>query len=414
MRSYSLTHLADAALLRSLAAVLARDRGTTASLLAHLAEVDTRKLYLPAAYPTMHAYCVGALGLSEDAAAKRIQAARTARAYPEIFAALADGRLHLSAVVMLAPHLEPEGAGEMLAAAAHKSKAQIERLLAERFPKPDLETRLVPIAPVPNVSELMRDSHAPGHVGVQVSQALTAASSPEAHISRTFQHAPGQVLRPSPPAPAARLAPLSPERFALQVTLSKAAHEKLQYARALLSHAVPSGEIAQVLERAFDALIVQLERRRFAAASKPRGRRTSGEGRYVAASIRRAVWKRDQGRCTFMSASGKRCEERRFLEFDHIEPLARGGGASISGMRLRCRAHNQYEAERVYGRAFMRHKREAARRPADEARGQSARLQARRAPEPPPAPDSDKKPVAGSRVAGLGRYLSIAAMPASG
>jgi hypothetical protein len=100
--TYSLSHLSDHTLLRNLATLIARDRTTTAELLAHLAEVDERKLYLPAAYPSMYAYCVGELRLSEDAAFKRIQAARVARQFPAIFAAVADGRLHRTGVLQLA------------------------------------------------------------------------------------------------------------------------------------------------------------------------------------------------------------------------------------------------------------------------------------------------------------------------
>jgi len=132
---YALSHLSDGALLRGLSALVARERTTTATLLAHLAEVDARRLYLPAAYPSMYAYCVQELRLSEDAAYKRIQAARAARQFPTLFAALADGRLHLSAVVLLAPYLNQENIDELLAAAAGRTKSEIEELLAQRFPR---------------------------------------------------------------------------------------------------------------------------------------------------------------------------------------------------------------------------------------------------------------------------------------
>ena len=102
MTSYLLSHLADHVLLRDLKVLVSQDRATTAALLAHLAEVDERKLYLPAAHPSMFSYCVHELRMSEDAAYKRIQAARAAREFPAIFAAIADGRLHLSAVIRLA------------------------------------------------------------------------------------------------------------------------------------------------------------------------------------------------------------------------------------------------------------------------------------------------------------------------
>src|SRR6266850_5674362 len=136
--TYSLAHLSDGTLLRDLAALVARDRVTTATLLAHLAEVDARKLYLPAAYPSMHAYCVHELRLSEDAAYKRIQAARAARRFPQIFEAVAEGRLHLTGVGLLAPYLTPENATDLLALATHRTKAEIEVLIAERFPRSEV------------------------------------------------------------------------------------------------------------------------------------------------------------------------------------------------------------------------------------------------------------------------------------
>jgi len=142
MSTYSLSHLSDSVLLRDTVDLVAKDRTTTAVLLAHVAEVDARRLYLPAAYPSMYAYCTQELRMSEDSAYKRIQAARTARRFPRIFAAIADGRLHLSAVVTLAPHLTETTADELLAAAERRTRSEIEGLIAERFPKPDLPTLL--------------------------------------------------------------------------------------------------------------------------------------------------------------------------------------------------------------------------------------------------------------------------------
>jgi len=80
------------------------------------------------------------------------------------------------------------------------------------------------------------------------------------------------------------------------------------------------------------------------------------------------VWRRDGGQCTFVSDKGQRCEARSRLEFDHTDPVARGGQATVAGLRLRCRAHNQYEAERVFGTGFMQRKRNEARQLAERAR----------------------------------------------
>src|SRR5258708_38803410 len=131
MSSYLLSHVSNDGLLRDLALIVKQDRATTATLLAHIAEVDERQLYRPAAYESMFMYCVHELRMSEDTALRRIAVARTARQFPAIFPALADGRLNLTAVLLLTPLLTPETAEELLAGAAHQTKQQIRLLLAQ-------------------------------------------------------------------------------------------------------------------------------------------------------------------------------------------------------------------------------------------------------------------------------------------
>src|SRR5690349_9493645 len=110
---HELNHLSDDALLRAVSNLVARDRAITASLLAHLAEVDTRRLYLALGHPSMFAYAVEALHFSESAAYRRIHAARAARRFPQLFRLVAEGRLHLAAVCLLAPHLTEENFEEL-------------------------------------------------------------------------------------------------------------------------------------------------------------------------------------------------------------------------------------------------------------------------------------------------------------
>jgi len=146
----------------------------------------------------------------------------------------------------------------------------------------------------------------------------------------------------------------------MQVVIPKGMHDKLRHAQALMSHAVPSGDVVKVLDRALDLLITHLERRKIGAKdrSNPGSERTTATHKhYVPAHVRRAVWDRDQGQCTFVSAAGNRCGARRLLEYDHVEPLARGGASTVANVRLRCRAHNQCEARRAFGASYMRRKR---------------------------------------------------------
>src|SRR5262245_15160402 len=103
MRAHSLP---DHAVLPALAAIVARDRGTTVEMLDHIAVADARGLYLPEGIHSMFEYCVRVLHMSEDIAYKRIRAARAAQDFPAIFYMVAEGRLHLSGVVLLAPYLK--------------------------------------------------------------------------------------------------------------------------------------------------------------------------------------------------------------------------------------------------------------------------------------------------------------------
>ena len=360
MSNYSLSHLSNGTLLRDLQALVARDRTITAALLAHLAETDARKLYLPAGYPSMFTYCVQELRLSEDAAYKRIQAARAARQFPALFTAVAEGRLNLTGVGLLAPHLTPENADELLGSSAGKSKAEIEELVARRFPRSELlpMVRALP-APAPEQSRQL----APAQVGRDATGSIETSNG-------------SLGARPVEVRP--KMAPVAPERYALQLTIAKSTHDKLRYAQALLSHRIPNGDLAVVLESALDALIERLEKRKFAATDRPRDTtRSTRSARHLPAHVRRAVWQRDQGRCTFVSDSGRRCPSRKFLEFDHANPAARGGEATTENLRLRCRAHNQHAGECTFGAEFMARKRQEARQAAAEARGAVIEEQAR-------------------------------------
>lgn len=370
MSVHSLSHLSDAVLLRDLANLVTRDRTTTTAILAHIAEADERRLYAPAGYPSMHAYCVGELHLSEDAAFKRIRAARAARKHPCLFAALADGRLHLAGVCLLATHLTHENVNDLVAAATHQSKAEIERLLAARFPQSEALALV----------EVMPPLEGPAH-GITSRQAPGPVTNRDTTRFADFgdQQAPGPVALPTPAAAPARLAPIASHRFAFHVTFGQETHDKLEHARALLGHSVPSGDLTQVLDRALDALIDKLEKQKYAATTKPRGERRSADPRHIPAHVRRAVRDRDQDQCTFVSENGRRYDARSRLEYDHVVPVSRGGRATVEGVRLRCAAHNQLEADRTFGTTFMNAKRETARAAAQErARAADARASAAR------------------------------------
>lgn len=293
-------------------------------LLALLAELDSRKLYLAQGYPSLFVYCTEVLRLSESAAYTRITAARAARSFPTILTRLADGAVTLTTVSLLAAHLTDENHDALLDAATHKSKREVERLVACLDPQPDV------------VSSLRRMA-----VPTQIKSAPTTL---DAAI---------QPPRPAPSGPRrAVVAPLSAERYLLKVTLSEEAHSKLERISDLLRHVVPDGDPAVIVDRALTVLLEQLEKAKIGATLRPQAvPRSTASSRHVPAAVKRAVWKRDEGRCAFVGAAG-RCPETGFLEFHHVVPFARGGPTSIENLQLRCRAHNAHEAERDFGTRY--------------------------------------------------------------
>ncbi|BDG09895.1 HNH endonuclease [Anaeromyxobacter paludicola] len=386
--SFDLTALSDRALLEALTSLVRREREVTAEVVAHLAEVDARRLYRDHACPSMHAYCVGVLHLADEAAYKRINAARTARRFPAVLEMLADGRLHLSAVCLLAQHLTEENHGALLDAAVHRSKRDIEELLAERFPRPDVPAalrklpsplpRFAPSAP-PEAPPLVAPPQAPSLLPrPEAPSLLIAPEAPSRRIPPAALAPSAPVVAPPPP-PRPVLAPLAPERYRLQLTISRQTRDRLEEARDLLGHQMPAGDLAEVVDRALELLVRELRKRKFAETRTPRAPRSAPatEGsRHIPHHVRREVALRDGNQCTFVAEDGRRCPARRRLEFHHQRvAFAKGGEGSADNLCLRCTAHHGLATEQEFGREHV------ARRVA-EARLARERLRGAKAPSP--------------------------------
>ncbi len=151
--------------------------------------------------------------------------------------------------------------------------------------------------------------------------------------------------------------PLAADRYEIRFTATAGTRDKLTVAQDLLRHAIPSGDVAAIFDRALSELIEAHSRRKMAVVRRPEKARAATAGarpvvensRNVAAEIKRLVWIRDVGRCAFVGASGHRCGERAFLEYHHVVPHAVGGEATVANIQLRCRAHNGYEADVFFG-----------------------------------------------------------------
>lgn len=330
----SLKCLTDDDLIVRVDECVAREREATALLLAALSELDVRRLYLGRGYGSLFDYCTRHLHFSERAAYGRIAAARLARRFPIILDLIADSRLSLTAVSLLAKYLNETNHRVLLEEATYKTAAEVEVIVARLAPRPDVPPRV----------RRMRTPD-PSPISLPVARAY---ASPEGASVSEAASAPSQPL----PLSRAVLKPLAPERFKVQFTISGETREKLKAAQDLLRHSVPTGDIAAVFERALNALLSELERTKMAIVARPRSKpRAVAKGsRVIPAAIRRAVWARDKGRCAFVGNDG-RCRERGGLELHHVLPFAAGGKATVENIELRCRAHNAHEADVYFGPA---------------------------------------------------------------
>ena len=323
----SFTHLSDGELLATVKRLATSECRATVALVRSLMELDVRRLYLGEGYSSLFTYCTQALHLAEGAAYNRIEAARAAQRFPAILTALEDGAVTLPTVRLVAPHLTMANHQDVLARARHKGKREVEALVAS-------------LRPMPSVPSTIRKLPEPRQVSLDA-QSVVLTSTNAAH---------GPVVTaPIAIAPRSIETPLTPERFKLQFTISGETQAKLRRVQELGRHVIPSGDPAEIFDRALTLLLQDLERRRCAAVTSPRATSTTeGGSRHIPASVKREVWRRDDGRCAYIGREG-RCTERGFLEFHHVQPYAAGGAATTANIELRCRAHNAYEATLFFG-----------------------------------------------------------------
>ena len=295
-RFWLLESVSDAQLRRSLSELLANSGRTEARIIAHLAEVEERRLHFRDGSESLYAYCINVLHLSNTEAFHRITAARIARRFPLVFTLLQKRALHLTAICLLRDYLTAENHRELLNAASHKSKSQVEELIARRFPRPDVESRIRKLPPPratvslaqalgsqalgsqplgsqplePVVSDVAALSSAAVESNVPVPIAI-AASEGQASTGRR------DVPQPRP------VEPLSEARYRIQLNASAALKQKLDRLRELTSHANPTGDIALTIERALEVAIKQAEGLRFARTSRPR---RADDSRLAVSSVR--------------------------------------------------------------------------------------------------------------------------------
>ncbi|MEK7859074.1 MAG: HNH endonuclease signature motif containing protein [Elusimicrobiota bacterium] len=321
----NLSSLSDDALIASLSALCAQEREDVAGMLEHLREMDDRHLSTKLGYSSLFIYCILKLRYAEGTAYHRIRAVRAIRKRPEILELIRRGELHIEAVVLLNPHLGRPDAADLIQQAKGKTKSAVENLLAPlrvAEVRPD-SIRSLGITPPPTPAETGFD-----HL-------FTQAESPKPPPPRHF-------------VPAAPVPP-SVQRFRIAFDADEALVQLVERAKALLRHKNPNGQLESLFREALDALLDRCDPDRKTSTQRRQGGR-SRETRRIAQAVKDSVWRRDQGKCTFVSDDGRRCGSAQWLEYDHVVPWAKGGPSDDpSNVRLLCRAHNQFAAAEVFG-----------------------------------------------------------------
>jgi 5-methylcytosine-specific restriction endonuclease McrA len=309
-----------------------RERNASAELVAHLAALESRpELYAAKGYGSLFTYCTQALRLSEDAACNRIEAAKACRRFPVLLDLLAAGSMTLTSVRIVGRHLTPENQQAVLEKAKGRTRHQIEALVAELAPRSDVPTsiRKLPTltAPSPGPATLL-----PAATGV---------------TSTDTANEPPRPVFPQPARPIVQAT--APQRYRCQFTMDEEMHARLRRLQASLRREIRDGDPGVIIGRALRLLAAEVDKTKFGAAAKPRPTRSIRSGtdkkgvyksgfpsRHVPKEVRRAVWRRDDGQCAFLSPDGRRCTERTFLEFHHVQAYAKRGPATVENISLRC------------------------------------------------------------------------------
>ena len=348
-----LGELSNDELLARLRAHVGRGNVWLIGLLAYVAEVDARRLYAEQACTSTWDFCVRKLGMSESEAQRRIAVARIVRRFPLAGGYLERGEVHLCALYELHKHVTVDNHEELLRAAVGKTTKAVAEMLAARFPKPDVHACIEPLDPQPALPVASAGSPPPSEV---VSSAAAALPALVASTTREWP----------------RVESLSASRYRVELTISAETRATLANIQELMRHRNPSGDLEKIIEVALDLLLAKLEKERLGKTTRSKEKTpsttTAADGgtcsaaqhspkparrRHVAKAVQREVWARDGAQCTYVDAEGNRCPARGFLELDHIEAKALGGGDDAANIRLRCRAHNHLHAEQVFGREFM-------------------------------------------------------------
>ena len=159
--------------------------------------------------------------------------------------------------------------------------------------------------------------------------------------------------------------PLDGEHFELRATISAEAEAALARLQDIDRHAVPHGDIGELVSKAIIERCEKVEARKFGKLKQAKSVEKDDQPKVDAQNapvhfedkavatrtpsreIVRIISRRDEFQCRYVAPDGTRCQSRAWLEKDHRKAWAYGGRTSVANMQLMCRAHNQFKARRA-------------------------------------------------------------------
>ncbi len=314
------------------------ERELSLQLLYLLAELDARKLYVEDGYSSLFDFCVRKLGYSESGAYRRISTARCLSKFPQIATLLENGSVNSVTISLVSGICTAENVDELLRQIVGKSQKEVQVVVAKY--KPVAEPVRETIRPVVVAAKSKDD--VPQSLFAANKIPSTAAVLPLGESKEVIGRELCSVEMPETVA----------ARFELRFSVSEDTKKNFQKVQMLLSSKYPRGVS---IEQAFKELVDDYLNRRDRSERKGNERKvgTAQNSRFIPTSVRREVYRRDGGCCTYVSPDGVRCGSSWDVEMDHIVPFAAGGTNVPENLRLLCRRHNIHAAEKSFGKPFM-------------------------------------------------------------
>jgi hypothetical protein len=353
MNSNQIRSLSDSVLLANLKSSVLEERKLTTEVLEYLREIDRRRLYAESGHASLWDFCTKELGYSEGSASRRISSMRLLRDLPDLKEDLLAGKQNLSSLAQAQKFFRIEEKHREVKLSLGEKQEVLEKLEGKSTRECEKELLKLSSAPIEIMKSEKQRSLDDKHTELRLVlnsdlleklnriQALRSHSDPSMSYAELLGFMADEVLK--------RLDPMEkekrrtkPKKEPQSVSPVFTAEEVFRSMASRKVSSPPAPEVQKTTDSQKGSFATQSNS--FGPALKM-GRRAP-----IPARIKRLIWLRDQGKCAYTNPeTGKICESRYFLEIDHVHPVALGGGNDPENLRLRCRAHNQRSAVRIFG-----------------------------------------------------------------